>query len=57
MNSDKPFKLSVEHWDTKITIEKDHSDISWDDYVEMLIELSRAVGWSNKKIDELFKNY
>lgn len=49
-----PFKLSVEHWETKIIIEKNHSDIDWDDYVEMLAEVSRAVGWSNEKINELF---
>lgn len=52
--NNKPLTLSVKHWDTKITIEKDYSDINWDDYVEMLTELSRAMGWSNDKINELF---
>ena len=54
MKDNTPFKLSVKHWDTKITIEKDHSDITWDEYVEMLRELSRAVGWGENNINELF---
>ena len=54
MKDNTPFKLSVKHWDSKITIEKNRSDITWDEYVEMLRELSRAVGWGKKSIDELF---
>lgn len=50
----KPFKVTVEHWDEKITIEKDHSDITWDEFVEMLRTLSRGVGYSQESIDELF---
>jgi len=49
-----PFKVTVEHWDEKITIEKDHSDITWDEFVEMLRTLSRGVGYSQEDIDELF---
>ena len=49
-----PFKITVKHWDEKITIEKDHSDITFDEYVEMLRTLSRGVGFSQESIDELF---
>ena len=52
--NNKPFKITVEHWDEKITIEKDHSDISFEDYVEMLRTLSRGVGFGKESIDELF---
>jgi len=54
MDNNTPFKLSVKHWDRKITVEMDHSDITWDEYVELLRELSRAAGWSNESIEELF---
>lgn len=54
MENNTPFKLSIKHWDRKITVEMDHSDITWDEYVELLRELSRAVGWSNSHINELF---
>lgn len=50
----KPFKITVEHWDEKITIEKDHSDISFDEYIEMLRTLSRGVGFGQDSIDEVF---
>ncbi len=49
-----PFKISVEHWDEKITIEKDHSDITFDEFVEMLRTLSRGIGYGEESIDELF---
>ena len=49
-----PFKISVEHWDRKLTIEKNHSDITWDDYVELLRDISKAAGWGGESIDELF---
>jgi hypothetical protein len=49
-----PFKISVEHWDEKITIEKDHSDITFEEYVEMLRTLSRGVGWGRDDINDLF---
>ena len=35
-----PFKISVEHWDRKLTAEMDHSDITWDEYVELLKDVS-----------------
>ena len=54
MENNTPFKLSVKHWDRKITVEMDHSDITWDEYVELLRELSRAAGWGEESIQELF---
>ena len=54
MKNDTPFKISVELWDKKITIEKTHSDITWDDYVELLKDISKAAGWDGESIDELF---
>jgi hypothetical protein len=50
----KSFKITVEHWDEKITVEKDHSDITFDEFVEMLRALSRGVGFNQENIDELF---
>jgi hypothetical protein len=50
----KPFKISVEHWGEKITVEKDHSDITFDEYIEMLRALSRGVGYGEKSINEIF---
>ena len=38
----------------EITVEKDHSDITWDEYVELLKDVSRAAGWGDENINELF---
>ena len=53
-SDNSPFKISVEHWDRKLTVEMDHSDIKWNDYVDLLRDLSRAVGWRDEDINELF---
>lgn len=50
----KPFRVTVEHWGEKIIVEKDHSDVTWDEFVEMLRTVSRGVGYSQESIDELF---
>ena len=50
----KPFKVTVEHWDEKITVEKDHSDVTFDEFVEMLRTLSRGVGYGEESINEIF---
>lgn len=49
-----PFKITVEHWDEKISVEKDHSDITFKEYVEMLRTLSRGVGFDQDGIDDIF---
>ena len=54
MKDNGPFKISVEHWDTKLTVEKDHSDITFEEYVDLLRDLSRAVGWGDGDINDIF---
>jgi hypothetical protein len=49
-----PFKISVQHWDEKITVEKDHSDITFKEYIEMLRTLSRGIGFGQDDIDDIF---
>ena len=50
----RPFKISVEHWDEKITVEKDHSDITFEEYIEILRTLSRGIGFGQDDIDDTF---
>ena len=54
MRGNTPFKISVEHWDIKLTAEMKRSDITWDEYVELLKDVSRAAGWRDEDINELF---
>ena len=49
-----PFKITVKHWDEKISVEKDHSDITFEEYIEMLRTLSRGIGFGQDDIDDIF---
>ena len=51
---DKPFKVTVEHWDQKISVELNRSDISFDEYIDILRAVSKAVGWGDDRIKEYF---
>lgn len=51
----KPFKLTVEHYDTKITIEKDHSDVDMEELHEMWLSMVKAIGFSSDTIKEYYK--
>jgi len=50
----KPFKLTAEHWDTKISIKKDHSDITIQELHEMWISMVKALGFGYKSIKEFY---
>ena len=51
----KPFRITIEHWDEKVTIEKSHSDIDVEEFGKMLYQVSAAAGWSKELLDEIFK--
>lgn len=38
----------------RASVEVDHSDISFTDYVELLRQLSLAVGWTTDAVEEFF---
>lgn len=50
----EPFRITLEHYDTKIVIEKPYSDIDADQLHEMLRSLCLAAGWSEKTVKEIF---
>lgn len=51
----KPLKLTVEHYDTKITIEKDYSDINIEELHEMWLSMVKAMGFNFNTIKEYYK--
>jgi hypothetical protein len=51
----KPFKLTVQHWDTIITIEKDHSDVDMEELHEMWLSMVKAMGFFPDVIKEFYK--
>ena len=50
----KPLRITVEHYDSKITIEKDRSDVFFDDYMEMLKVVTSAI-YTRELWDEYFE--
>ena len=50
----EPFKLTVEHWDTKITIEKKHSDVDMGELHEMWVSMVKALGFNSNTIKEYY---
>jgi|TARA_R110000822_G_scaffold69985_6_gene169575 hypothetical protein len=50
----EPYKITIQQYDTKVSIEKDHSDISLEDFAEMLYNISKAAGWSEEQLKDIF---
>jgi hypothetical protein len=50
----QPYRITIEHYEYKYTIEVDHSDISFTEYVDLLKQISLAAGWGNESVDEVF---
>ena len=49
----QPYRITIEHYDTKVSIEIDHSDIDIDELATLLKSVLLAAGWSEALIDEL----
>ena len=50
----KPFIVSLQHYDTKVEIRKEYSDVKLEDLMEMLRALVLAVGYHPDNIKEYF---
>lgn len=53
----EPFRITLEHYDVKVTIEKPYSDIDSDQLHEMLRSLCLAAGWAENTVKEIFGGY
>lgn len=48
----QPFTLTCEHYDQKVSITIDHSDLTYSEVFEMMINLSRAIGFADSTIND-----
>lgn len=48
--------ITVEHYDEKISIETEHDDITFDEFIELIRKISYGVGYNEKTIEEWFNN-
>ena len=47
-------KITVEHYDEKVSIERKDDDINFSEFMELVKKIAHAVGYNNETIDEWF---
>jgi hypothetical protein len=55
MDFKKPFKLTLEHYGTSISVEVDHSDVDLEEVVRLFRSLLIAAGFPKDDIDFYLK--
>ena len=50
----QPYRITIEQYEYKYSVEVDHSDISFTEYVELLRQLTLAAGWGTDSVEEFF---
>ena len=50
----KPFIITIEHYDTKVSVQKNHSDVNGIELKEMLITICLAAGYHSNTVNEIF---
>ena len=51
----KPFRITIEHWDEKVSVEVGHSDLDLDQVAELLQRALIATGFSPEGVKEIFE--
>ena len=49
----QPFRVTIEHYDTKVTLEKDRSDLDIHEVAELLATALMAAGYAEKTVQEI----
>ena len=52
MEAAQPFKITIEHYDTKYAIEKDRSDLDVTEFMDMVEQSIYSVGYHKDCIDD-----
>jgi len=47
-------KITVEHYDEKVSIERENDDLSFTEFMELVKKVAHAVGYADGTIDEWF---
>jgi len=50
----QPYRITIEQYEYKYSIEVDHSDIDFTEYVDLLRQISLAAGWGTETVNEFF---
>lgn len=47
-------KITVEHYDEKVSIETKHDDITFEEFMELVQKITHAIGYHTNTINEWF---
>ena len=50
----QPYRITIEHYEYKHSVEVDHSDIDFTEYVELLRRISLAASWNTDAVNAFF---
>lgn len=48
----QPFIITIKQWDETITVQRDNSDITFDQFMELIRRASLALGYTETTINE-----
>ena len=51
----QPYRITIEQYEYKYSVEVDHSDIDFTEYVDLLRKITLAAGWSTNMVKEFFE--
>ena len=54
MNKEEPFKISIEHYGEKMSIEVDNSDVTLEKAVTMFRDILVGIGYNKESINDYF---
>jgi hypothetical protein len=50
----QPYRITIEQYEYKYTVEVDHSDIDFTEYIDLLKQISLSAGWGNEALIDHF---
>ena len=50
----REMKITVEHYDEKVSIERENDDLDFNEFMELVRRVARAAGYADGTIDEWF---
>jgi len=50
----QPYRITIEQYEYKYSVEVDHSDISFTEYIDLLRQITLAAAWNTDQVKEFF---
>jgi hypothetical protein len=50
----QPYRITIEQYEYKCSVEVDHSDIDFTEYVGLLRQITLAASWNSDQVKEFF---